>query len=301
MTKTEKIEKNPFSDENLPSGRPSIHMSLHIAKKNLTISFRYPVSLLFWSFIPILWWLPLVFQGQALVGGFESSFFAQITGTADFLTFLIIGNVLYTYVMSAIWGAGNSIRWEQESGTLEAVFVTPINRIDMLFVASLSEAVYSTITAVVQFIVLVFIFQVPVSIFTFIPSVAFLVLMLTGMYGMGLVFAGIVLFFKDTNILAQMTDQILSIISPIRYPTSSWNIFPVPIRILAFFLPITLALLAIRGMLLLGWPMLSFTQPSALPYAGILVLVDLILWLLGYLIFQFADNKTRKRGKVGAF
>ena len=301
MTIADKLEKDPFADDNLPSGRPSLQMSLLIARKNLLISFRYPVSLLFWTFVPILWWLPLVFQGQALVGGFESSFFAQITGTSDFLTFLIIGNVMYTYVMSAIWGAGNSIRWEQESGTLEAVFVAPINRVDMLLGASVSEAVYSTITAIVQFLVLVIIFQIPISIFTLVPSIAFLVLMLTGMYGMGLVFAGIVLFFKDTNILAEMTDQILSIISPIRYPTSSWNIFPVPIRIVAFLLPVTLALLAIRGMILLGWPLLSFNQPSALPFAGILVLIDLVLWGLGYSIFQFADNKTRKKGKIGAF
>ena len=93
--------------------------------KNLLHLTRYKFDLMFWAILPILWVIPVILQGQAMAGGSTSTAFAQLAGTEDYLTFVIIGSVLFGFVMSALWGAGNAIRWEQQSGTLQSLWSAP--------------------------------------------------------------------------------------------------------------------------------------------------------------------------------
>ncbi|MEM0171961.1 MAG: hypothetical protein QXV57_05315, partial [Thermoproteota archaeon] len=96
-----------------------LKVSTSTAKKELLINFRYSLWVIFWAVMPVFWLTPMIFQGEALIGGRSSSSFATLAGNADFITFNIIGSSLYAYVMSALWGMGLSLRREQWSGTLE--------------------------------------------------------------------------------------------------------------------------------------------------------------------------------------
>jgi hypothetical protein len=81
-------------------------------KKNLKILLCYPVEIVFWAIFPVLWVIPFIFQGQALVGGITSPEFGELAGTDQFIPFVLIGAIISTYLFSSLYGMGGSIRME---------------------------------------------------------------------------------------------------------------------------------------------------------------------------------------------
>ncbi|MGW8289302.1 MAG: hypothetical protein ACWGNP_03425, partial [Candidatus Bathyarchaeia archaeon] len=62
--------------------------------KNIKTLLAYPTIIVFWAIFPIFWFIPFILQGEAFVGGLESSSFAEITGTGEYIPFIVIGAIL---------------------------------------------------------------------------------------------------------------------------------------------------------------------------------------------------------------
>jgi hypothetical protein len=78
--------------------------------KNIKTTLAYPSIFIFWAIFPIFWFIPFILQGQAFVGGLESASFEQVTGTADYIPFIVIGAVFNSYVNTLLYGMGENIR-----------------------------------------------------------------------------------------------------------------------------------------------------------------------------------------------
>lgn len=272
---------------------PSLGVTMAIAWKGVKIALRYPFNILFWALVPIGWIMPAIFQGLALAGGTMSEEFASATGTPDWLSYVVLGSVLYMYVMSAIWGMGNALRWEQMSGTLESLLVSPVSRIDILMGAALAETITTTLTATVQFVVLLLIFGIPFAFSRILPFIVILTLMLLAFYGFAMAMAGIVMIFKDPDALTQFLDTMFYVLIPVRYPISK---LPYAARILSLLIPATYALTAIRAIILLNKNIYA-----VLDVIAILGIFTLCLWIFGYLAFAYAEYKTKKSGGTGKY
>ena len=81
-------------------------------RKSFKILLAYPAEVVFWIISPLLWVIPLVFQGKALVGTFSSTAFGNLAGTDEFIPYVLIGAIISTYMFSAVWSMGNSFRDE---------------------------------------------------------------------------------------------------------------------------------------------------------------------------------------------
>jgi hypothetical protein len=81
-------------------------------RKNIKILLCYPVEIVFWAIFPVLWVIPFIFQGKALVGGVTSAAFGELAGTDRFIPFVLIGAIISTYLFSSLYGMGGSIRME---------------------------------------------------------------------------------------------------------------------------------------------------------------------------------------------
>lgn len=55
--------------------------------------------------------------------------FVTATGINDYLSFAIIGFAFQGIVLNAAWTGANAIRFEQEMGTAELIFLTPANKV----------------------------------------------------------------------------------------------------------------------------------------------------------------------------
>ncbi len=264
------------------------------AAKNLRIAIRYPANFLIWGILPLLWYAPYLLMMIAIAGPGTSQSFTELSGFDDFITFSIIAVFVYQYVDKSIWSVGNNFRWEQFSGTLEPLFVTPVPRISILVGAAFSDTIQCTFSATVLLIISSWLFGVTYAFTMVAPIVVMLTMMVFGLYGFSFLIAGLILVFKDPSVLTELISNITYVLSPITYPLQA---LPSAARYAAVLVPSTIAIVTIRELAITGlFKPLAFLQA----FTALLGLV-ITFWILGILAFRWGEKWTKERGSMGGF
>jgi ABC-2 type transport system permease protein len=258
--------------------------------KNIKSLLAYPTIIVFWAIFPIFWFIPFILQGEAFVGGLESASFAQITGSGEYIPFIVIGAVLNSYVNTLLYGMGENIRKESYQGTLDYVLVAPCNQVYVLIGKALSESISSTIFAVSQLAISVLLFGMNITLGVIAPVFFIIILLILGLYGMALILAAVSLMYKQSYDLSESIGYIFYIFAPVRYPIES---LPTWAQIFGKLIPITYALIIVRSIMLLG------ADLSAVYLEVIaLIIIDAVLLLAGFYLFSWMEKKTRKSGTI---
>ncbi|NPV14159.1 ABC transporter permease [candidate division WOR-3 bacterium] len=258
--------------------------------KTIRIWLSYPIMIFFWAVFPLIWVMPYVFQGKALVGGATSESFRQLTGSGNYLAFVLIGAMISTFVFSALWGVGNSLREETYWGTMEYIIASPTHPLVILIGKTLAEWAWSTVMAVFQAAIIGIFFGVRFTIDKVLPIILLVGLLMIGFYGFAIAFAGFTLLIKEVHGWVHTLEWIFFLFSPIRYPV---QVNPIT-AVVSTLIPLTWALVAIRGIILLNKSEVNFWQTVL-----ILVIMDAVLLTAGYFLFVYLEKKTRRDGTVG--
>ena len=261
--------------------------------KNIKFLLAYPVIIVFWAIFPIFWFIPFIFQGQALVGGLQSDSFAQVAGTSEFIPFIVIGAVLNSYINTLLNGMGESIRREALQGTLDYVLAAPCNKASVLIGKALSESLSSTIFAISQLAISTLLFGMNVSLGVMLPVFFIIILLILGLYGLSLIFAAFSLMYKQSHGFGQTVGYVFYIFSPVRYPIESLHPWA---QIFGKLLPLTYAIIIVRSLMLLG-DSLSDLYPQVLT----LMIIDAVLMLAGFYLFNWIEEKTKRSGTISHY
>jgi len=258
--------------------------------KTMKIWFSYPIMIVFWAIFPLLWVLPFVFQGRALVGSATSEAFRLLTGSGNYLAFVLIGAMISIFVFSALWGVGNSLREETYWGTMEYIIASPTHPLVILIGKTLAEWTWSSVMVFFQALIISLFFGVQFTLAKILPVLLLVVLLMIGFYGFAIAFAGFTLLIKEVHGWVHTLEWVFFLFSPIRYPV---QVNPIT-ALVSTLIPLTWALVAIRGIILLNRTEVSLYQTVA-----ILVVMDIILLFAGYFLFVYLEKKTRRDGTVG--
>jgi len=215
-----------------------------------------------------------VLQGQAFVGGLQSQSFAQIAGTPEFIPFIVLGAILNSYVLTSLYGMGESIRREAYRGTLDYILSSPCNKAFILIGKALSESLSSTMFAISQLAISILFFGIELTIGIIMPVIFIIILLILGLYGMALILAALSLRYKQAHDLAHTLEYVFYVFAPVRYPLGS---LPLWAQIFGRLLPLTYALIAVRSLMLLK-ESLSFVYLEVLA----LLIIDGIVILVGF-------------------
>jgi ABC-2 type transport system permease protein len=257
--------------------------------KNIKTLIAYPTIIVFWAIFPIFWFIPFVLQGQAFVGD-TSANFAEITGSGDYIPFIVIGAVLNSYVNTLLYGMGENIRKEAYQGTLDYVLTAPVNKAYVLIGKALSESVSSTIFAISQLTISVLLFGMNITLGVIVPVFFVIILLVLGLYGMALIMAAISLVYKQSYDLSETVGYVFYLFAPVRYPIES---LPTWAQVIGKLIPITYALVIVRSFMLLG------SDLSAVYFEVLaLIVIDVVLLVVGFLLFNWMESKTKKSGTI---
>ncbi len=259
-------------------------------KKSFKILLAYPVEIIFWIISPLLWAVPLVFQGKAIIGGLRSTAFGNIAGTEEFIPYVLIGAIVSTYMASSVWSMGFALRDETYYGTLEHILSAPVKPVQILLGKALFNSMLSTTYVIIQLLICILIFGLQFTFYKILPILFFLVLLIAGLYGIGFAAAGLTLLVKEAHGLLHLFEYVLFLFSPIRYPV---EINPIT-RTISIFIPLTYALIALRGLLLNIE--FDFWKNSL-----ILLGIDLVIIPLGLYIFHWVEMHTKLKGTLSEY
>jgi ABC-2 type transport system permease protein len=265
-----------------------------IAKKNLRLALRYPANLLIWGIMPVMWFAPFILMATAIAGPETSTYFTELSGFDDYITFSVIGWFVIMFLDNSIWGIGNNFRWEQFSGTLEPLFMAPVPRVSLLLGAAFSDSVQAVFQTGVLLALSTLIFGPRYTWVQVLPICIILLVMIIALYGFGFMVAGLIIVFKDPSVLTQLVSEVTWMISPVQYPLAA---LPGPVRFVAYLIPTTLAIVTIRELAITGvMNLIGFL--STLAGLG---LVTILFWTLGIGSFRYAERWSRQRGSMGGF
>jgi ABC-2 type transport system permease protein len=255
---------------------------------------RYPGQIIADIFTPIFLAAMPILLGRASAGGNIGVVFAENTGTPEYGRYMLIGSCVFTIVSFAFWHMAYWLRWEQESGTLEALYLAPIHRIWIAAGTALYSCVRSLVAAFIAYLIGCRILQI--SPFEGNTGLA-LVFLLVGqipLYGLTLLFGAVILKVKEANSLVGLMQWVVAFLMGVFFPIA---ILPSVFRFVALLFPPTWMTNGMRSAMLgLGY------------FFGTWYLDLAVLWvflilapLFGYYVFTRVETNVRRNEGMGQF
>lgn len=265
-----------------------------VARKDMTQLFRYPtwvIQVLIWPLIfPLLYIMSAVGFSGPSGNGIEA--FQNAAGTNNYIGFIVVGTMAWMGVNMTMWNFGGYLREEQTRGTLEANWLCPINRFDFLVGGGINSIIITSLFTAVSVIEYSFIYRVNFTGNIFEWILMFLI-MYPAIYGLGMVFASLVLWLKEVGAAVNVARGTMMIFCGITFPMA---VMPGWMQSIAKCIPFTYGIQATRQVMVNGESLAaaSFNIFMCLGL-GVLLLV------IGRILFKGLETKVKVSGSLERF
>lgn len=272
----------------------SIRTAFAVLRKEWIVLRRYPTWVLAVLIWPALFPSMYVFMARALSGpdGQAVAAFSNVSGTEDYVGYLLFGTTLWMILNMALWNLGSHLRMEQIRGTLEATWTTPASRTSMLLGASGMQLMQSTVFLVLTLLIVRFVYGFqwhghPLHL------LGLLVLSLLPVIGLGIFFASLVLWLKEINSMVFLVRGIFMVFAGMTYPI---EVLPAWMQSVSAALPLTYAIRAMRavGLTGAGW---ADVRQDALALAAFSV----IFIAVGLISFRLVERQGQRAGTLSHY
>jgi ABC-2 type transport system permease protein len=235
----------------LAAGRPTLAQSLsalvaEIQLRVLNIS-RYPGQLTLEIIIPIVFAAMPILLGRATAGNQAAANFQANTGTANYIAYLLIGSSVFNLVSVTFGIIARWLRFEQETGTLEAVFLTPTSSLTLLSGVAVYSWIRGLVPSLLSYIIGCLLFGVNPLEGNLVLAFVFILCGLVPLLGVASLFGALVLKIKESNALLGLMQWVLSFLMGIFFPVA---VLPPFIRFIALLFPPTWMTNGVRSALL---------------------------------------------------
>jgi len=235
-----------------------------------------------------------ILLGQALGGANAAENFEQNTGTDNYVAYLLIGSNVFMMVTGALWNFGFWLRREQQTGTLEILYLAPTSKGLILSGVALYGTGRNLINFGVAFTLGCLIFGVNPFQGKIVLALIFLLVGLIPLYGISLLYGAIVLRLKEANAMIQLAQWSISFMMGIFFPIV---FFPPLLRAAALLFPPTWMNNGVRAALLdVAWFFGTWYRDLA-----VLATFCAIVPVLGYWVFLRTEQGIKRNQGVGQF
>lgn len=265
------------------------------ALKEWRILRRYPSLFLGFLFWPIALPTAYVFQARGFAGDSQATVdaFASRAGTAEIAGFLFLGWAAYMWISMILWGPGTALRTEQVRGTLEALFMTPVSRLVILFGPVVSQVVWALWMFAVVGATMTLVFGVAITGPEVFRALAVILVAVPALYGLGALFAAVVLRIGEVSALVQAVRGVFTVFCGMSFPII---VLPEWGRAIALSLPPTYLIAALREVLLTGTGLVAL-----IPDLAILLTLGLFLCGLAVVAFRRTERYARRGGSLAQY
>lgn len=255
---------------------------------------RYPGQLAIDTIIPIILAAMPMLLGRATAGDQAAANFAANTGTANYVAYLLIGSNVFTIVSGAFWHIAYWLRFEQETGTLEAVYLTPTRGVTLLSGVALYSAIRSVLSALIAYLAGCLIFGVNPLEGNVPLALAFVAAGLIPLYGMSILFGALVLKVKESNALINLMQWAVSFLMGIFFPVT---VLPPAVRLAALLFPPTWMTNGVRSALLgVGFFFGQWYLDMAMLWVFMMAAPLFSIW-----VFTRVENGLKRNEGMGQF
>lgn len=264
-----------------------------IFRKQVRHLIRYPGEMVFLFIIPYFLTGLLVAMGVSVGGEDAFGNFAVQTGSSlNPVVFLMIGSGVWMISWIILEGIGTSLRDEQIKGTLEQNFLAPINRFLLLVGQALSQIVITSLLFGGVIVASVLLLE-PRGALGLILAFGILMIGLIPLFGLGFVFAALVIRFKEPYAFTQAANVLFAVLTGTFYNVT---LLPVWAQYVSTAIPQTIVIQNMR---------LAVESVQGLigAYGTIFILLAMavIYPFLGYSMFKQFERRAKVTGDLSKF
>jgi ABC-2 type transport system permease protein len=231
----------------LPTASQKLSALLAETKLRLTNASRYPGQLALEIIIPIVFAAMPMLLGRASAGGDAAANFQANTGTTNYVAYLLIGANVFSLVSNAFWHIAHWLRFEQETGTLESIYLSPTSSLTLTGGVALYSVLRGLITGTLAYLAGCLVFGVNPFQGDVLLAVVFILVGLLPLYSLALLFGALVLKVKESNALIGLMQWVVSFLMGIFFPVAA---LPLAVRWIALLFPPTWMTNGVRSALL---------------------------------------------------
>lgn len=254
----------------------------------IQVSYKLSFILQIVSIFPVvlMFYFLSLFFGDSVLGPLK-----QYGG--HYFPFVLIGIAVQNYFTLALSSFSGSIREAQLSGTLEAIFATPVRTTTFLIGSALYAFVFNSLRILAYLIFGGLIAGIAFNLSSMPGTLLVIALSIAAFSSMGILSASFILLFKKGDPLNWFFSAVSWLLGGVYYPIS---VLPDWFQKVSDFIPMTHSLEALR-VLLLGQGNLASVSKS---------LISLTIWALvglpvSYVCFLYALNRGRVKGNLGHY
>jgi len=219
-------------------------------KKNLLVNYRaYPVHFFVGNTLTGLYTvLGAWMMWKFLFEGNMSSDFSEITGTGDYISYVVVGSLTYIFVVRTCLNVSRSLITELREGTLESLMLAPFRRTEYFLGNMLVQTVTTSMEIIVSLVIAIP-FGVDLSHAHMSAFLVAFVISLYAFFGVSMALGSIMLYTRDTYISQNTLFAFLFLVCGISFPV---QYLPEWLRVIAGLIPVTESVALIRSTLLSG-------------------------------------------------
>ena len=171
-----------------------------------------------------------------------SSSFSAYAGTNDYLSYCILGGLLYSFSVSLLMITSRTLITELREGTLESLLLTPSTRKGYF----LGYVAQGLIRIMMEFLVIIAIgslFGLHLQQINWFHVLIVLAILILSTFSMALVLGPFMLFFRDTYITQNTLFVLMGLVCSITFPS---DFLPEGVRWISHIMPLTYGVDALR-------------------------------------------------------
>lgn len=257
---------------------------------SMKIYFRYPVNFIMTLFDPLMWLSPFYFMGKSFSSGGRLEGFEKYTGNSDYMSFLVIGFMVSSYVAMVFWTMGFSLKEEMRQGVLESNWSAPVNRIVLMISKSTFQFCATTFEVILTGIICHFAFGFKIN-SGLLKAIGFLIPGIIGMMGLGLIIGSLVLLAKEANGIIDISNALVSAFSGSYFPV---KVMSKGFLFISLVLPLTYIYDSSRAILINQTPLMPLTKEF------IIILISMVGFMfVGSFVFMKVEKRCRELGVLG--
>jgi ABC-2 type transport system permease protein len=211
--------------------------------------------------------------------------------TERFMTFLLIGALLWSYLSMIFDVLSETVQWERWEGTIEYTFMSPTSRVTHLLGMGVYAVVYGIIRTAVVLGVAMLAFDLDLSAANYWAALVVLAVCSVSLVGFGVVAAVMPLLSPEKGQqVTYIISALLLLVSGVYYPV---KVLPEWMQVMAQFSPVTYALEGSRAALL-GGANLPQLWDSLWP----LLIMGVVFVPMGLFVFNLGESYAKRTGKL---
>ena len=254
----------------------------NLYKYFITLYRAYPRSFFIGSLLTLFstvlfsWMLyDVVFMGEL------DPSFSTFAGTEDYMTYVVIGSLVYSFTVATLLNVSRSLITEQRIGTLESVFLTPYNR-GMYFLAYMVAQTFHKFGEMIAAMPILLLFGIRFPGFNMGGFLLVLVVTLYSFLGLSLLLANVMLYTRDTYISQNTLFAVIFLVCGITFPR---EYLPAWVAGVSVVLPVTYSTDLFRGVILgsMGFREMMYG-------IGMMVLLGTVYCILGFWLLPHVER-----------